>query len=126
MKALSIKQPWAWLIANGFKDVENRHWQRKPGYRGPLYIHASKGCTKAEYAEAVEFALSVNPNINVPPLDELDRGGIVAKAVMTGVTTSSLSPWFFGPIGLVLERVEKIEFVPCKGQLGFFDPGVSA
>lgn len=27
MKALSIRQPWAWLIANGHKDIENRTWQ---------------------------------------------------------------------------------------------------
>ena len=26
MKALSIRQPWAWLIVNGYKDVENRTW----------------------------------------------------------------------------------------------------
>jgi hypothetical protein len=25
-KAMSIRQPWAWLIVNGYKDVENRIW----------------------------------------------------------------------------------------------------
>lgn len=39
-KALSIKQPWAWLIAAGYKDVENRSWPTN--YRGRFYIHASK------------------------------------------------------------------------------------
>lgn len=39
MKALSIKQPWASLIANGIKDIENRTWQTK--FRGRIYIHAS-------------------------------------------------------------------------------------
>jgi hypothetical protein len=37
MKALSIKQPWAWLIVNGHKDIENRDWRSdNPGlkYRG--------------------------------------------------------------------------------------------
>ena len=123
MKALSIKQPWAWLIANGFKDIENRNWRHKPKYRGPLFIHASKGCTQAEYADAVALAKSIDPNIKVPPLEKLERGGIIAKAVLTGVTTYSLSPWFFGPLGLVLECVEKTEFIPCKGQLGLFNPG---
>ena len=37
-KALSIKQPWASLIAIGLKDVENRTWKTK--YRGKLLIHA--------------------------------------------------------------------------------------
>lgn len=40
MKALSIKQPWASLIACGIKDVENRTWSTK--FRGRIYIHASQ------------------------------------------------------------------------------------
>ena len=40
MKALSIKQPWASLIAHGIKDIENRTW--KTNFRGRIYIHASK------------------------------------------------------------------------------------
>lgn len=39
MKALSIKQPWASLIATGIKDIENRTWRIK--IRGRIYIHAS-------------------------------------------------------------------------------------
>lgn len=38
-KAISIKQPWAYLICTGIKDVENRTWPTK--YRGRVYIHAS-------------------------------------------------------------------------------------
>lgn len=40
MKALSIKQPYATLIAKGIKDVENRTW--KTNFRGKIYIHSSK------------------------------------------------------------------------------------
>lgn len=40
MKALSIKQPWATLIASNIKNIENRTWQTK--YRGRIYIHASQ------------------------------------------------------------------------------------
>lgn len=39
MKTISIKQPWASLIAHGIKDVENRTWQTK--YRGEVLIHTS-------------------------------------------------------------------------------------
>lgn len=39
MKALSIKQPWASLIAHGIKNIENRTW--KTNFRGKIYIHAS-------------------------------------------------------------------------------------
>lgn len=39
MKTLSIKQPWASLIAHGIKDIENRSWRTH--YRGKIYIHAT-------------------------------------------------------------------------------------
>lgn len=48
MKALSIKQPWASLIAHGIKDIENRTWRTH--FRGKIYIHASaKPATKGYY-----------------------------------------------------------------------------
>jgi hypothetical protein len=38
LPALSVRQPWAWLIVNGLKDIENR--PRRTLHRGPLLIHA--------------------------------------------------------------------------------------
>ena len=40
MKALSLTQPWATLVATGAKCVETRSWSTR--YRGPLAIHAAK------------------------------------------------------------------------------------
>ena len=40
MKCISIKQPWAALIAAGIKTIENRTW--KTNYRGQILIHAGK------------------------------------------------------------------------------------
>ncbi|HXI90499.1 MAG TPA: hypothetical protein VNH18_23505 [Bryobacteraceae bacterium] len=40
MKALSLTQPWATLVAIGAKRIETRGWPTK--YRGPLAIHAAK------------------------------------------------------------------------------------
>ena len=40
MKALTILQPWASLIAIGAKKIETRSWPTK--YRGPIAIHAGK------------------------------------------------------------------------------------
>ncbi|AZA75951.1 ASCH domain-containing protein [Chryseobacterium indoltheticum] len=48
MKALSIKQPWASIIAYGIKDIENRTW--KTNFRGRIFIHAS-----AKIVEEVDF-----------------------------------------------------------------------
>ena len=39
MKVLTVKQPWASLIVEGIKDIENRTW--KTNYRGRILIHAS-------------------------------------------------------------------------------------
>lgn len=39
MKALSIKQPWASLIIEGLKDIENRSW--KTSFRGTVLVHAT-------------------------------------------------------------------------------------
>lgn len=40
MKALSLWQPWASLMAAGLKTIETRSWPTR--YRGPLAIHAVK------------------------------------------------------------------------------------
>ncbi|MCU1592441.1 MAG: 8, gp08 [Frankiales bacterium] len=56
MKALTVRQPWAWAIATGAKTVENR--TRGTAYRGPLAIHAGlgwsdRGAHDARVAEAL-------------------------------------------------------------------------
>lgn len=125
MKALSIRQPWAWLIANGYKDIENRDWPTH--FRGEIYIHAGKTCTKAEYEDAVDTAKRINPDIEIPPLKELERGGIVGTCTITGCTdrtgfTDRLqSPWFFGKFGFAIDNAKPMAMVPYKGKLGFFD-----
>lgn len=40
MKAITVRQPWASLVAAGVKTIETRSWATK--YRGPLAIHAGK------------------------------------------------------------------------------------
>lgn len=44
MKAITIKNPYAYLIMNGYKDVENRTWRIK--YRGSILIHSAKEMAK--------------------------------------------------------------------------------
>ncbi|MFG1226076.1 ASCH domain-containing protein [Xanthobacter wiegelii] len=116
MKALSIRQPWAWCILHG-KPVENRKWWTS--YRGPLAIHAAKGMTRDEYEECRDFAARLG--LTVPPMADLPRGGIVGRAKLVDCVSRHPSPWFFGPNGLVLADVEPTPFVPLKGALGLFD-----
>ena len=117
MKALSIRQPWAWLIVNGHKDIENRDWPTR--MRGPILIHASKGMTRDEYATARSVAYS--EGVEIPAFEDLERGGIVGQAVISGCVTGSISPWFFGKYGFVLADAQRLPFRPLRGQLGFFD-----
>ncbi len=120
MKALSIRQPWAWLIAHGYKDIENRDWYA--AYRGALAIHAGKGMTRAEYEGALDTIDYVGrTDIILPPFEQLARGGVVGVATLTGCVSSSSSRWFFGRYGLVLADARPLPCVPFKGALGFFD-----
>lgn len=42
MKVLTVKQPWAYLICSGIKDIENRSWKLPEKYKGErVLIHAS-------------------------------------------------------------------------------------
>ena len=44
MKTITLKQPWATLVASGYKEYEFRSWKVK--YRGDILIHAGKGIDK--------------------------------------------------------------------------------
>ncbi len=117
MKALSIRQPWAWLIVNGHKDIENRSWTTR--FRGEILVHASKGMTQDEYLEA--DIIAAENGVTIPPFKELERGGIVGKVTITDCVSKSDSPWYMGQYGFVLKGGEPLPFQPYKGALGFFE-----
>jgi hypothetical protein len=126
--ALSIRQPWAWLIAHGFKDIENRDW--KTNFRGELFIHASKTMTVADYDAAVMFVdLFIGPELvqKIPAMSDLQRGGLVGIVEVVDCVQRSSSPWFTGSgeddgaFGFVLEDAQALPFMPWKGRLGFFN-----
>lgn len=118
MKALSIRQPWAWLILNAGKDIENRDWPT--AIRGRILIHASKGMTKDEYRNGQDTLAEVEPLRLLPPFDALPRGGIVGTVELVDCVERSDSPWFFGQYGFVLRDPQPMPFQPLKGMLGFF------
>ena len=126
MKALSIRQPWAWLIVNGHKSIENRDWNCRK--RGTIWIHAGLSMTKSAYEECEAFAYE--RGVVLPPAHHLPRGGIVGEATIVDCVTlddyitESDSPWFCGDYGIVLRDAKPCELKPCKGQLGFFTPDI--
>lgn len=119
--ALSIRQPWAWLILNAGKNIENRTWPTR--FRGRVLIHASKGCTQSEWADAHYFMNLRKLGADVPEIKDLERGGIVGECEIVDCVTNSNSPWFVGQYGFVLRNVKPLQFRACKGALGFFNPG---
>lgn len=119
MKALSIRQPWAWLILNAGKDIENREWPTR--FRGRVLIHTGKGMTSDEYDDAMDLASRLCRSLALPSYESLERGGIVGEAEIAGCVTASDSPWFFGQYGFVLREPKVLPFIPFRGQLGFFD-----
>jgi len=136
--ALSIKQPWAWLICKGFKDIENRDWRigRKPGYNCTnfqitlpvrIYIHASKVPEQNwDVEDFIHERLSVQQEIEYLKMGQnLALGSIIGEATITDCVTESKSPWFVGKYGFVLsDPVLYDKPIPCRGQLGFFKPGL--
>ena len=115
MKALSIRQPWAWLILNGIKDIENRNW--KTGYRGPLLIHASKTWDQ----EAYEF-ISYEMLEWVPEKEDCESGYLIGMVEMVGCVLKHDSRWFSGLWGYVFEAPEIWqEPIPYRGQAGLFE-----
>ena len=115
MKALSVRQPWAFLIVNGLKDIENRTWHTN--FRGRVLIHAGKTLdpTDTIARECEEMG------IILPSDDELALGGIVGIATVVDCVERSASPWYNGPFGFVLADSKPLPFFPLRGKLSFFD-----
>lgn len=115
MKALSIKQPWAWLIVNGYKDIENRNWRRK--YRGKLLIHASLKFDKKAYDEITKS----RPDIPLPDPKDYEHGGIVGSVELVDIVTESNSEWFIGVYGFKLTNPKVLPFKKLKGKVFIFE-----
>lgn len=102
MKALSIKQPWANMIASGKKTIETRHWFTS--YRGQLLICSSKMPNVAPAG----FALATCKLVNCRPMSRGDY-------------TEACCDWYEGAYSWILRDIQKLEPFPVKGQLGIFD-----
>lgn len=130
MKALSIRQPWAWLIANGYKPVENRTWNTH--FRGQFLIHAAQKFDRDGFMWVIA---NTEVGLDMPSMWEFEkepgyRGGIVGSATLTDCHNSDNgswipglgeSQWFFGPFGFVLRDAKPLPFRALPGKLGFFE-----
>ncbi len=123
--ALSIRQPWAWLIVEGFKSVENRDW--KPWnlglkFRGEVAIHAG---IKVEDDCDLSLSRGYHPvtgeRQEFPVPKKYPTGGIVGVSEIVDVVTSHDNDYFVGKYGLVIRNARPIDLIPVRGALGFFD-----
>ncbi len=147
MKALTITQPWATLIAIGAKRFETRSWSTP--YEGPLAIHAGKGlkpvggerglrdlCATEPFREVLTDAGYADPR-------DLPRGRVVAIArfewcIETTTALDLARSWShlpdpaeheeaFGDYGpgrfaWALGDVEQNLSAPIRGELGLWLP----
>ncbi|MBD2255177.1 ASCH domain-containing protein [Nostoc parmelioides] len=119
MKALTVRQPWAWAIIYANKNIENRVWPIH--YRGDILIHAGLKCTKKEYLQAQEFCQSLG--VAVPELNLLSRGQIIGVVRVVGCQFSETASSWGMPqqFHWHLANPREITPIPYIGQLGLFD-----
>ena len=125
MKVITIKQPFASLIAEGIKEYEFRTWKTK--YRGEILIHAGKSINKEAMKKFEKY------NLDYP------TGCIIAKANLTDCIKidkesremlKEKSPLVYSRVikdiewdgyGFKIENVEKIEPISLNGKLSLWD-----
>ena len=125
MKVLTIKQPFATLIAEGYKEYEFRTWKTK--YRGEFLIHAGIGVDKK--------AIEKYKHLNL----EYPSGCIIAKVTLTDcieindesrkmlkeknniVYDHIINHTDWKGYGFKMENIKKINPIPIKGKLSFWD-----
>lgn len=119
MKAISLWQPWASLMAIGHKIIETRSWYT--GYRGPLAIHAAKRVfipPDPEFVKALE-ELQIN-------CFDLPRGAIVGTCYLTACVRVEDFPALLN-IATVhsssSEKARKIEKIKKQKIFGDCSPG---
>ena len=120
MKVLTIKEPWASLIVQGFKKYEFRSW--KTNYRGKILIHA--GLSKEDIDKYREYNLDIS------------SGEIIGEAYITDCILvdekldkklRSIDKKVYGNnhIGLYAFKLEKIKKydkkIKVKGKLGLWN-----
>ncbi len=107
MKALSLKQPWANLVASGKKTLETRKWPTK--YRGDVLIVSSK----SPKIEPTGQALAIVEIVNCRPMTKADE-------------SAACCPLYPGAWAWELRNVRPIKPFPVKGQLSFYEVALPA
>ena len=117
MKVLSIKQPYAELVVSGRKKIELRKWNTK--YRGEFLIHASKIPDKRAMKKFVFRNLPLGAIIGKAKLVDIKK--YKNNKELKADKDMHLVSENFGYYGFTLNNTKRINPIPCKGQLGFWN-----
>ena len=120
MKAISVRQPWAWAIVAGRKRIENRTW--RTGVRVRIAIHSSR-----RRDDLWRSLLNMLVGAERESCERSPRGCIIGTVELVDCVDESDDPAFGGEIGLVLADPQPLaEPIPCRGRLGFWSvpPGI--
>jgi hypothetical protein len=116
MPALSIRQPLAWAICAGHKDVENRAWNTRR--RGRFAVQAGG---RQPAPAAIQW---IRDTIGLEVPADWQRGALIGVATLVDIIDVSDRPWaqpgqlhWFIADGRLWP-----EAILCRGQLGFFHP----
>ena len=122
MKVLTLKQPWATLVAEGIKKYEFRSW--KTNYRGKILIHAGTGIDKKELENFKDLNLEFPSKWILAEVeledclelnDELNKKIIAEKNIAYGSKYRTGYAW-------KLTNSKKINYdKEIKGQLGLWN-----
>ena len=139
MKALSLWQPWASLIAYGLKRVETRDWTK--AHRGATAIHAAKvwGPTQREAwqefgddwaRELMDASMPTDPPLGcVVAVVDVRDVRLMTPAWIAEQTDMerAFGLWLPGRYGFVLDNVHRVDPpVPWKGGQGYFNVPLGA
>ena len=150
MKALTLRQPWCWIILHLNKRIENRT-RNLGAYRGPVLLHSSSQMSSSDWWEAYEFVrgrLGTDAALKIPKPTgkmqfghpDLPLGVIFACCDVVGdvhprdANTLGLfygdaeaanwheqtRDWYMGRHAYLLDKVEPTPLIACKGALGFW------
>jgi hypothetical protein len=119
MKAFTVRQPWAWALVMGYKDVENR--SRRTNHRGPILVHAAKQMDPEGFQLLWELGLYGKLPADLP------TGGLVGQVEIVDCITNSDSPWAqSNSWHWVIRKPQSFNSpLTCNGSLGLFEPDVS-
>ena len=129
MKAITIKQPFATLIVDGVKDVENRSWVLPNKYIGErVLIHASKSkdIFKPKHFldhDQILHLCDLGYENKKKTAENFPLGAILGSVVITGCVTDSESVWAM-PDHFHFTLAHAVRFpqpIPATGKLGFWE-----